>query len=88
MHEPYVIYKYTVYAYQVNNAHGECYRLSNEVGGPIAWELYDAFDPSAGIVIKLTNGDYSPFCQDPSKNRGTQSFDHYVLLSISNSNTL
>ena len=33
------------------------------------WQLYDINDPSAGIVLKLTNGDYSAFCQDSSKNR-------------------
>eukprot|EP01084_Bolivina_argentea_P056250 102992_1 len=57
------------FAYQVNNIHDECYRLSNEDGGPMEWHLYDINDPAAGIIIKLKNGDYSLFCQDESKNR-------------------
>ena len=58
-----------VFAYQIDNGKQECYRLSNEEGGPLRWQLYDNNDPSAGIVIKLTNGDYSAFCGDISKNR-------------------
>ena len=33
------------------------------------FQLYDINDPSAGIIIKYTNGDYSKYCQDLSKNR-------------------
>jgi len=57
----------TTSAYQVSHGHSTpgCYRLHDGVSPPI-WSFYDATDPSLGVVITYTNGDY---CQSSLNNR-------------------
>ena len=50
------------FAYQINEAQDACYPLSSGSADDVSISLYDHLDPTQGIIIKHTNGEWADSC--------------------------